>query len=55
MVVYPEGVYSASNGRTKRETIMHHEAFAGVPWEQCAAAGDRLVRVEIKLLKKHKQ
>lgn len=47
-------LYEASNAPTRRASIMHHEGSTGFMWPDALAHGDRLVRVEIKILRKTK-
>lgn len=57
MVVNVRGeLYEASNAPTRRAAIMHHEGSgcSGLTWPIAVAQGDRLVRVEIKILRKTK-
>lgn len=55
MVVNTNDVlYSASNAPTRKDAQMHHSGSTGQSWEQSLKNGDRLVRVEIKILRKTK-
>lgn len=55
MVIHSSGeLYSASNGRTKKEARMHHSGSLGQSWAKSLIDGDRIARVEITILKKHK-
>lgn len=45
-------LYSASNCETKGYAISRHYIDTGESWEKRLAAGDRLVEVKIKIVKK---
>lgn len=49
-------LYEASNAPTRKAAIMHHEGSgcSGLTWPIAVANGDRLVRVEIRILSKTK-
>lgn len=52
MILTPGGeLYSASNAALKTDCIERHYSDLGETWGARTSAGDKLVRVEIKIIK----